>query len=87
MKLVVKKGEYLTKANTWEMINSMSCSWIMNMIDPKLHPRIAYVDITHKMWEKLQKRYSVPNVVYIHQLKADIASCKHGKQDMVEFFQ
>ena len=56
------------------------------MIDPKLHPNVAYVFTTHKIWENLQKRYLVPYVPCTHQLKADVASYMQEKQDLMEFF-
>ena len=65
-KLVMKDGVYLTEANAWEMVNSIVKSWIMNVIDPKLHPSMAYVDSAQRMWDNIQKRYSVPNVPRIH---------------------
>jgi len=67
------------------MVNSMITSWIMNVIDPKLHPSMACVDTAQKMWENIWKRYSIPNIPRIHQLKAAIASCKQG-QEVVDFF-
>ena len=36
-----KEGE---EAKAWEMVNSMVLSWIMNVIDPRLHKSVAYVD-------------------------------------------
>ena len=69
-----------------EMVNSMVISWILNVLDPKLHASIAYIDPAHKMWENTHKRYSVPNAARIHQLKAEIASSKQGNMDVVEFF-
>ena len=68
------------------MVNSMIVSWIMNFIDPKLHKSVAYVDSTQKLWGNIQKRYAVPKIPKIHMLKAEIASCKQNKQDIVDFF-
>ena len=70
-----KEGDE-TLAMVWEMVNSMITSWIMNVIDPKLHGIIAYVNSTHAIWENIRKRYSVPNIPRIHKLKVEIASCK-----------
>jgi len=30
--------------------------------------------------------YDVPNIRKIHKLKTKIASCKHNKQDVLDFF-
>ena len=38
------------------------------------------------MWENIRNRYSVPTVPRIHQLKAQIASCKQEGQEVVEFY-
>ena len=38
------------------------------------------------IWENIKKSYAVPNVPKIHQLKAEIASCKQGNLKVVEFF-
>ena len=72
--------------NAWIIVNSMVTSLILNVIEPRLHASIAYADSAQAIWENIQKRYSVPNVPKIHQLKVEIASCKQGTLDMVEFF-
>ena len=38
------------------------------------------------MWENLSKRYVVANTPKIHQLKIDLASCKQGGLEVVEFY-
>jgi len=55
------------------------------VIDPKLHTSFAYVTSAKALWENIHKYYSVPNVPKIHQLKAQIVSCKQNKQEVVEF--
>jgi len=75
-KPVIKDGVYLAKAIVWKMVNSMIISWIMNVIDPKLHWSTTYVDSVEKMWENIWKRYSILNVPVVHQLKVEIASSK-----------
>ena len=57
-------------------------SWIMNVIDPKLHKSVAYVDSAQKLWENIKKRYAVANIPKIHKLKAEIASCKQNSQEV-----
>ena len=68
------------------MISSMVTSWITNAINPRLHTSFAHVKSAQILWENIHKRYSVPNVPKIHQLKAQIASCKQDKQEVIEFF-
>ena len=58
----------------------------MNVIDPKLHPSVAYVDSAQRMCDNTQKRYSVSNVPRIHQLQAAIASPNQEGSDVVDFF-
>jgi len=60
--------------------------WVLNVIDPTLHASIAYADSAQSIWENIKKRYAIPNVPKIHQLKFDIASCKQGTLTVVEFF-
>ena len=59
-----------------DIVNSMITSWILNVIDPKLHASIAYANSARAIWENIQKRYSVPNIPKIHRLKVEITSYK-----------
>ena len=82
-----KDDEEFTEANAWDMANSMLCSWILNIIDPKLRMTMAYCDIAYGMWEDLKKCYSVANATKIHQLKVAIANCKQSTNpDVGEFY-
>ena len=85
-KPTVQDGKTAAEINAWEMVNSMVQSWIMNIIDPKLHKSVAYVNSAQSLWENIRKRYAVANIPKIHTLKAEIASCKQNKQEVVEFF-
>ena len=49
------EGEDNTEVQTWEMINSMICSWILNVIEPNLRSSIAYVDTADLMWSNPKK--------------------------------
>jgi len=64
----------------------MICSWIVNVIDPKLHASVAYADTTKSMWENLRKRYATDNTPKVHQLKTAPASCKQEGLEVVEFY-
>jgi len=35
-------GDDPSEFNTWEMVNSLVCSWIINMVDKRLHASVAY---------------------------------------------
>jgi len=72
----VATGAKLVEVNAWVIVNSMVTLWILNVMDRKLHASIAYADSTQSICENTKKRYAIPNVPKIHQLKSDIASCK-----------
>jgi len=78
--------EDFSKANTWDMVNSMLCSWLLNIIDPKLRTTVAYSETAYAMWNNMKKRYSVANTPKIYQLKATIANCKQGSLKVGEFY-
>jgi len=80
-----KADEGFSEADAWDMANSMLCSWLLNVIDPKLRMSIAYSDTAKIMWDDLKKRYAA-NTPKIHQLKANIANCKQGDLDVGDFY-
>ena len=61
-------------------------SWIMNVIEPRLHKGVAYVDSAQKLWENIKKGYPVANVPKIHKLKVEIASHQQNGHQVIEFF-
>ena len=38
------EGADFSEAQPWDMVNSMLCSWLLNVIDPKLRMNVAYSD-------------------------------------------
>jgi len=38
------KDQDFSEADAWDMVNSMLCSWILNIIDPKLRLTVAYTE-------------------------------------------
>jgi len=64
----------------------MICSWILNVIEPRLRPSVAYVETATVMLQDLQKRYGVANAPRIYQFKAGIVDCKQGRLDVVGFY-
>ena len=82
------KGEWriLEAIDAWEMANSMLCSWLLNVIDPKLRMSIAYSDTSQIMWEDMRKRYAMANTLKVHQLKANIANCEQSDLNIGEFY-
>ena len=71
-----ENDEGFSEAQAWDMVNFMLCSWLFNIIHPKLRLNVAYSDTAKIMWDDLKKRYAMANTPKIHQLKADIANCK-----------
>ena len=67
------------------MANSIICSWIVNVINPKLHASVAYADTAKSMWENLRKRYANGNTPRVHQLKTTLASSKQEGLEVVKF--
>ena len=80
-----KDGEDTIELQTWEIANSMVCSWILNVIKPKFRTSIAYVDTAKHMWTSLKKHCAVSNVPKIHQLNTKLAECKQGGFEVVDF--
>lgn len=80
-----KEGEDTSELQAWEMVNSMICSWILKVIEPKLRSSIAFVDTMRAMWKNLEQRYAVTNIPKVHRLKANVAKCKQGGMEVVDF--
>ena len=57
-----KDGKTVAEINAGEMVNSTIQSWIMNIIDPKLHKSVAYVHSACTLWENIRKRCVVANI-------------------------
>lgn len=53
----------------WMATNSMLVGWICTSIDPKIRSTVTFVQDAHKLWESLQRRFSVKNGVRVHQLR------------------
>jgi len=66
-KLKIKDGVFLDEARAWEMVNSMIVSWIMNVIDPRFHKSVAYVETAQQLRQNIKKWYDVPNIPKIHK--------------------
>jgi len=44
-----KEDEEFSECHAWDMENSMLCSWLLNVIDPKLRMTVAYCDTAKGM--------------------------------------
>ena len=56
-----KEDEEFLECHAWDMVNSMLCSWLLNVIDPKLRMTIAYSDTAEIMWDDPKKRDGAAN--------------------------
>ena len=50
-----KEDEDFSECHAWDMTNSMMCSWLLNVIDPKIKMTLVYFDAAKSMWEDLRK--------------------------------
>lgn len=70
----------------WLTVNSMLVGWIRASIEPKVRSTVTYITDAHQLWEDLKQRFSVGNTVRVHQLKAQLASCRQDGQTVLEYF-
>lgn len=52
----------------------------------KIRSTVTFVPEAHKLWENLQRRFSVKNGVRIHQLRHAINTCKQDGQTVIEYY-
>ncbi|KAH9608882.1 hypothetical protein KSS87_011783 [Heliosperma pusillum] len=74
------------EAVVWRSCNAMLKAWLRNVIDPKLHPSIAFESTVAEVWAKLKDRYSVGNAPRVHQLKGELQDFKQGRLTVVEYY-
>ncbi|CAL9232189.1 unnamed protein product [Arabidopsis halleri] len=70
----------------WTAANSMIVGWIRSSIEPKVKSIVSFISDAHLLWEELKQRFSVGNKVRVHQLKAELASCRQNGQPVLEYF-
>jgi len=78
------KEDNFTEYHARDMVHSMVCPWLLNMIDRKLRPSVANAGAAKVIWEDLQKKYGVASAPKIYQLKARTAECRQGGMTIVE---
>ncbi|KAF3780517.1 hypothetical protein EJ110_NYTH38653 [Nymphaea thermarum] len=78
-----KKGIYAT----WDEDNNIVMSWIMNSVECRIAPMIAYYTKARDMWSFLKKTYShATNVIEILQLEEELCNIRQGDQDLSQYF-
>lgn len=70
----------------WLATNSMLVGWIRTSIDPKIRSTVTFVPEAHKLWDNLQRRFSVRNGVRIHQLRDEINTCHQDGQTVIGYY-
>ncbi|XP_056847974.1 uncharacterized protein LOC130498549 [Raphanus sativus] len=74
------------EAEMWRTANSMIVGWIRASISPVIRSTIPFTPDACKMWTELKKRFSVGSAVRVHQLKAELASCKQNGSSVLDYF-
>ncbi|XP_024009693.1 uncharacterized protein LOC112084648 [Eutrema salsugineum] len=71
----------------WLSVNSMVIGWIRSSIEPKVRSTVTYISDAHQLWDNLKERFSVGNEVRVHQIKAQLASCRQDRQPVLDYFK
>ena len=74
------------EAEMWRTVNSMIVGWIRASISPVLRSTVPFSPDACMMWSELKKRFSVGSAVRVHQLKAELASCKQDGSSVMDYF-
>jgi len=82
-----KPSEATFELEDWWTVQSMIVSWILNTVEPNLRSTISYRENARDLWEDIKERFSVANGPRIHQLKADLASCKQAGMDIAAYYR
>ena len=80
------ENEKPVDAEMWRTANSMVVGWIRVTISPAICSTVPFSPDAAKMWIELRKRFSVGSAVRVHQLKAELASCKQSGSSVMDYF-
>lgn len=72
--------------DNWIAVNSMIIGWIRASIDPKVKSSVSLISEANQLWSELKQHFSVGNKVRIHQIKAQLASCRQDGQSVFEYY-
>ncbi|XP_010424655.1 PREDICTED: uncharacterized protein LOC104709792 [Camelina sativa] len=70
----------------WKTVNSMIVGWIRSSITSKVKSTVTFVSNAHQLWEDLKQSFSVGNEVRVHQIKAQLASCRQDGQSVLDYY-
>ncbi|KAF3774482.1 hypothetical protein EJ110_NYTH53031 [Nymphaea thermarum] len=75
-----KKWKYAT----WDEDNTIVMSWIINSVESRIAPTIAYYTKAKDMWSFLRKTYS--RIIKILQFEEELCNIRQGDQDLSQYF-
>lgn len=84
--LMPDEKEKPVEAELWKTVNSMIVGWIRASISPTVRSTVTFTPDAYKMWSDLSKRFSIGNAVRVHQLKYELAACKHDGASVLDYF-
>ena len=85
LKIPLEK-EKPVEAEMWRTTNSIIVGWIRASISPAIRSMVPFSPDAFKMLTELKKRFSVGSAVRVHQLKAELASCKQDMSSVMDYF-
>lgn len=62
--------------DNWIAVNTMIIGRIRASIEPKVKSPVTFISKARQLWSELKQHFSVGNKVRIHQIKAQLASCR-----------
>ena len=70
----------------WRTATSMVVGWIRVTISPAIRSTVPFSPDATNMWIELRKRFLVGSAVRVHQLNAELASCKQSGSSVMDYF-
>ncbi|KAG7552476.1 Reverse transcriptase RNA-dependent DNA polymerase [Arabidopsis thaliana x Arabidopsis arenosa] len=67
-------------------VNSMIVGWIRASIESKVKSTVTFISDAHLLWDELRQRFSVSNNVWVHQIKAQLASCRQDGNTVIDYY-
>lgn len=83
---IKKPAEDSPDFENWKTVNSMIIGWIRASIEPRVKSTVTFISDARLLWEELRQRFSVTNNVRVHQIKAQLASCRQEGQSVIDYY-
>ncbi|KAJ8618561.1 hypothetical protein MRB53_014747 [Persea americana] len=71
---------------TWEIVNSMLCSWIANSLDDSIRATVSRLSNVKILWECLKNRYSVKNGPKVYKVWSDLTLTKQAGASVMSYY-